>query len=160
MFALSKTQQTLLHHLTTRRTPAELAGKGILYDTGKKGQASARVQQRQKELRRQMEKDRLSAFIANRPSLDELVRSNHKLVEDTMTWTRQTMHGQLPTPRNCHTMAHVLPAAAAESATLGQLYLLGGYGTGQQSSELLCLSLDDPLGAMWSRPPVGRAGTM
>ena len=153
MLLLSKTQQTLAHHLNTRRTPAELAGKGILYDTGKKGQASARVQQRQKELRRQMEKDRLSAFIANRPSLDELVRSNNRLVEDTMTWTRQTMHGQTPTPRNCHSMAHIRPAAAS-SSLLGQLCLLGGYGTGQQSSELLCLSLDDPLGPMWSRPAV------
>ena len=156
---LSAAHASLAHQLNTRRTPAELAGKGILYDTGKKGQASARVQQRQKELRRQMEKDRLSAFIANRPSLDDLVRSNHKLIEDTMTWTRQTMHGQIPTPRNCHSMAHVRPKVSAASAAssapgLGALYLLGGYGTGQHSSELLVLNLDDPLGPMWSRPAV------
>ena len=156
---MTKTGESLAHELNRRRTAAELATKGILYDT-RKGQPSVRVQQTVKALRRQMEKDRLSAFIANRPSLDEILRANQNLIEDTMTWTRQVMQGQIPTPRNCHTMTHVAhaphssPSSPASSPSLGHLYLLGGYGTGQQQSELLCLSLDDPLGPVWSRPVV------
>ncbi|MCJ1296791.1 hypothetical protein MMC34_008358, partial [Xylographa carneopallida] len=41
-----------------------------------------------------------------------------------------------------------------QAVSLGRLHLLGGYGTGQQWSELLSLSLDDPLGPLWTRAAV------
>ena len=158
---VTKAGESLAAELNRRRSRSELAMKGIMFDTAKAGQPSVRVQQTQRALRRQQERDRLSAFIANRPTLQELSRAKHNLILDTMTWTRLAMQEPVPTPRNCHTMTHIAPsaaaAAAAPSPSLGLLYLLGGYGTGQQSSELLCLSLDAASGPVWSRPAVGGA---
>jgi hypothetical protein len=55
------------------------------------------------------------------------VKAKHKIVEDTMTWTREAMHGIPPPPRNCHSMTQIKD----------RMYMLGGYATGQMLSELM-----------------------
>ncbi|ETO07418.1 hypothetical protein RFI_29975, partial [Reticulomyxa filosa] len=93
-----------------------------------------------KEMFRRLTKHDLTEFLAHRPSIDELVNAN--MVQDVMTWTQLQMKGVTPRPRNCHCTCLVDKS----------VYLVGGYGTGNTSIDLL---VTDIAVQHWYRPLVG-----
>lgn len=130
---------TLNGRLSRRRSLESLTRQGIIYD--KPSVLAPGVVRTQQILRRKSQKDYLSKFLSDRPSLAELVRKKNGLIEDTMTWTHQMTTNVVPTPRNCHTMT-----------TIGdKLYLVGGYGTDSSLCDLLVLDTNTN---KWSRPVV------
>eukprot|EP01083_Nonionella_stella_P084708 234564_1 len=94
-----------------------------------------------KNLARNLTAVQLSNFLSNRPTAQDLVK--HKVMRDTMTWSREITSGSIPMPRNCHTCTPVKD----------RLYLLGGYGNHHtsKSSELAVLDVEN---MEWSRPLV------
>ena len=60
------------------------------------------VQLAQRAILRQRERDRLSHFLTQRPTFDELLKTKQNIMEDTMTWVRcASLTGSIPLPRNC-----------------------------------------------------------
>lgn len=140
----AKRDDKLGQQLNRRRSVKALVNKGILVANDPH---TTQVTMAHRQLKRNLERDHLNHFLASRPSLADLVRSRSKIIEDTMTWTRQSASGSFPSPRNCHSMAHVPEGEGKD----GRLFLLGGYGTGLRQSELLLLDLQT---LTWNRPMV------
>ena len=83
---------------------------------------------------RRMSDHDLTQFLAQRISLEELQRAN--VVEDVLTWINIPTTGTIPRPRNCHT-ANIMKNKEGHE----EMFVLGGFGTGSASLELLRLNL-------------------
>lgn len=71
-----------------------------------------------KTLLRHFTADKLKSFLANRPSVRELLSVHRRLLRDTMTWHRVERSGAacFVAPRNCHSMIFVpCPSDASDS---------------------------------------------
>eukprot|EP00475_Leptophrys_vorax_P027820 TRINITY_DN3974_c0_g1_i2.p1 TRINITY_DN3974_c0_g1~~TRINITY_DN3974_c0_g1_i2.p1 ORF type:complete len:590 (-),score=125.46 TRINITY_DN3974_c0_g1_i2:188-1957(-) len=123
--------------LKRRRTLQELIDQNIILSGP---EVSPYVQEARRKILRNSREHTLNKFLEKRPSIAEMAQQN--LLTDTMTWTKLSPSGAIPTSRNCHTV----------TTASDKLYLIGGFGgSSGKLTELLVL---DPDNLSWSRPLV------
>jgi N-acetylneuraminic acid mutarotase len=122
--------------LRRRRSLQELIDQNIILSGP---EIAPQVQEARRKILRNSRENTLNAFLEKRPSLSQIAQQN--VLTDTMTWTRVTANGALPSARNCHAIA-----------VYGEnLFLTGGYGAQGKFVEILVF---EPECATWIRPVV------